>query len=290
MTLSWVLIGDLPGEERTLVRLTGPDTDRFLQGTLSGDIDEMDAKQALPAALLTVKGKLVSDCVVLRLGDEELGLVVPSELAQSVYALLDKHIIMDEVEVAIDPAQAFVVAWGEDAAGLSIDGASSFETTHPAPGNLIMGDAEVLAAGLPKDGRADAQQWTAHRIETASPAWGRELTNDRFPPEAGFVHGVSYDKGCFLGQEPLSRIHTRSQVNWVLVQVEGSQAPSGPAPLSHPDRDNAGQWTTWTADGSRGLAIVRRNLAVEGTQLSAGDSGGVTVSSGPLGDDPGART
>ena len=47
---------------------------------------------------------------------------------------------------------------------------------------------------------------------------------DTFPPEVGFVAAVSYDKGCYMGQEPLARIHARGQVNRVLVQVGASRS------------------------------------------------------------------
>lgn len=288
MSANRVDLTALPHEGRTLLRLHGPDTSRFLQGTLSNDIDNLDVGKSLAAALLTVKGKLVSDAVVLPLGEHGTGLLVPSECAEEVAANLDRHIIMDDVTVSTEGVGAQLV-WG---GSVSPTGdVMVFEARHPAPGQLVIGSAEALEAALGGVNLVDANTWTRHRIETASPAWGHELEPGRFPPEVGFVHAVSYDKGCFMGQEPLARIHARSQVNWVMVRVESESAPSEPMQLSHSDREDAGRWTTWaSAEGKTiGLAIVRRAFAKPGTELSAAGLGAVHVVSEPLGDDPGVR-
>ena len=139
-----------------------------------------------------------------------------------------------------------------------------------------------MASALAGVERADDDALTQHRIDTATPAWGYELQAGFFPPEVGFTYGVSYDKGCFMGQEPLARIHARGQVNRVMVRVETA---AGPSALSHPDRAEAGRLTS--VAGGRGLAIVRRELAAEGTVLQAAEGGAVKVISGPLGDDAG---
>src|SRR5690606_21560455 len=129
-------------------------------------------------------------------------------------------------------------------------------------------------------------------IEAGVPAWGLEITPGTFPPEVGFVAAVSYDKGCFMGQEPLARIHARGQVNRVLVRVHAETCPQGPVELAARDRPQAGRAATWAPDpagGALGLAVVHRSAASPGTVLSAEGSGPVEVRSGPLGDDPGVK-
>jgi folate-binding protein YgfZ len=289
--ITWVDLAQIPGEGRTLLRLSGPDAQRFLQGITSADIDRLEAGQAVASALLTVKGKLVSDGVAMLLDDGDLGLAVPAALAADVAAALDRHIIMDDVTVATEPGTALALAWGEGAQALEADGVLAFDTTYPAPGRLLVGASEAIAGSLAGATEVDATAWTRYRVEQGSPAWGHEVEPDRFPPEVGFVQAVSYDKGCFMGQEPLARIHARGQVNWVMVRVEADAAPNEVTPLSHPDREQAGRWTTWVEHGGSvtGLAIVRRSFAVPGTELSAGDAGTVRVVSEPLGDDPGVH-
>lgn len=289
----------LPHEGRRVLHFTGSDVIRFLQGTLSNDVAELSPGQGVPVTLLTPKGKIISDGVAFcRHGGppaEGIGLAIPAEIAEEVATRLDRHIIMDDVAVELEGETAVAFAFGGEAPA-AVEGARVLETRHPAPGWLVVGSRADVSATL--DGRttADAGAWASYRIETASPAWGHELHADVFPPEVGFVHAVSYDKGCFMGQEPLARIHARGQVNRVLVRVqahEQSAAPEGspdlPIDLATDERPDAGRLTT--VAGGVGLAVVRRKV------LSAADgSGGAVltageqrwaVRSGPLGDDPG---
>lgn len=291
MSITWVDLAEIPGEGRTLLRMSGADAQRFLQGITSADIDALAPGRAVPTALLTVKGKLVSDGIAMRIDGGDLGLAVPSELATEVAAALDRHIIMDDVTVTIERGTGVALAWGDGADALAGTGVLAFETSYPAPGRLLVGPPETLAGMLADASKTGPEAWAAYRVEQGAPAWGHEIEPDRFPPEVGFVDAVSYDKGCFMGQEPLARIHARGKVNWVLVRVEAEAAPSGPVPLSHPDRAEAGRWTTWasTDAGVVGLAVVRRTFAVLNTELTADGVGTVRVVSEPLGDDPGMR-
>ena len=93
---------------RALLELRGPDTIRFLQGTLSNDISEIPEGEAVAAALLTVKAKLVCDVTVWGAG-ETLWLSVPAAVGQAVFENLDRHIIMDEVEVKLVEAKQVLV-------------------------------------------------------------------------------------------------------------------------------------------------------------------------------------
>ena len=287
MTTSYARLDRLPHQDRRLLRFTGVDLRRFLQGLLSADMNSLRPGHAQPAAILTVKGKLVSEAIVLYGVDESMALAVPAEIAEAVTALIDRHIIMDDVQVSLDPAQRFALVWPESVdAG---DGVQRFATRHPAPGCLLVGEEAALNAALKGLSEADENAWNLHRVAAAAPAWGHEITAESFPPEVGFVAAVSYEKGCYMGQEPLARIHARGQVNRVMVQVQAGSVPPGPVTLASEDRPAAGRWTTWASSlaGAVGLAIVHRSVAKVGTMLTAEGVGAVEVCSGPLGDDPG---
>lgn len=287
VTTQAVRLDALAHQDRRLLRFAGADMRRFLQGLLSADLNTLWPGHAAPAALLTVKGKLVSEAIVLCGADESIGLAVPAEIADQVLALIDRHIIMDDVTVSLDAAQRFALVWPESA-GAS-EGVARYATRHPAPGRLLVGEEAALQAALAGFTAADENSWNLHRIAAAAPAWGHEITADSFPPEVGFVAAVSYEKGCYMGQEPLARIHARGQVNRVMVQVQAAALPSGPVTLSTPERPAAGRWTTWASSpaGAVGLAIVHRSLARPGAMLTAEGVGEVEVCSGPQGDDPG---
>jgi folate-binding protein YgfZ len=286
------LLADLPRQARTVVRVTGEDATRFLQGLLSADVGELTPGRAVPATLLTVKGKIVSEIWVLAVSEDEPWLAIPAELGEAVVAKLDDHIIMDDVELEPLPEHACVLAWRDEGspgpAELGLDLPASvhaFESTHPLPGVLLVGPRATLEQ-LPLGEPATPERFTATRVERGRPAWGFEIVPDRFPPEVGFVDAVSYEKGCYLGQEPLSRIHNRGQVNRVMVRVALHGPPSTEdLPIALTDDDHeVGQLTTLAA--TQGLAIVRRTHAKPGTKLHAAGTE-LEVLSPPLGDDPG---
>ncbi|HEY8378607.1 MAG TPA: hypothetical protein VIK91_19070 [Nannocystis sp.] len=283
----FVSLAALPHGRRVLVRLQGADVRRFLQGILSADVHAARPGTAVPAAILTVKGKIVSDAILLAYEDEALALALPGEVAEETIGVLDRHIIMDDVALVRDDAAALAMAWSVETTDPRI---ARFAASYPAPGTLLVGPAEALSAALAGARELTLSEWNLRRIEAAAPAWGLEIGPGMFPPEVGFVAAVSYTKGCYLGQEPLARIHARGQVNRVMVRVHAETCPEGPVELSAPDRPQAGSAATWAPDptgGALGLAIVHRSAASPGTILHAEGLGPVEVRSGPLGDDPG---
>jgi len=292
MTLRVAWLDDLPHQGRALVRLSGPDARRFLQGTVSADVERLAEGTAVAGALLTVKGKLVTELVVLCASADAIDLLLPRDIADETVALLDRHIVMDDVVVARDPDSVAAIVWDEDEPEVAPTIAvRTLATRHPLPGWLVVGTPATLKAALADAEPVDADTFERARVESATPGWRRELVPGFFPPEVGYVYGVAYDKGCYLGQEPLARIHARGQVNRVMVQVVAEAAVEVPAALRAPERDDAGTWTTAVAldSGACGLAIVRRDFARPGVVLRTADDRAVRVVSGPLGDDPGVR-
>jgi folate-binding protein YgfZ len=297
VTIRRALLAELPSQTRTLVRMTGDDAVRFLQGLLTANVAELAPGSATAATLLTVKGKIISEVWVLAVDDDERWLALPESVGAEVLAKLDGHIIMDDVQLESLPEQACAIVWrdGERLRARELGplpaGVRAFEATHPLPGVLLVGPDAVLRQ-LELGEPADADAFTAARIAHARPAWGFEITADHFPPEVGFVDAVSYDKGCYLGQEPLSRIHNRGQVNRVLVRVRLSAPmsvlPNAPVELNADSRA-AGQLTS--VAGVDGLAIVRRNVAHPGARLTTITGNlpeiDAEVLTPPLGDDPG---
>ncbi len=276
------LLQNLPLQHRRVLRLHGPDTHRFLQGTVSADISKAARGHAVEATLLTVKAKIVSELIVLVQDEATVDLLIPADTFEGVQTHLDRHIIMDEVEVSRREDMLVGAVWGE---GLpEPTGELRWSCTHPVHGQLLVGTADEVAAALADVSVADDLAFSSHRVDVGAPGWGFEVTADRFPPEVGFVGAVSYDKGCYLGQEPLARIHARGQVNRVMVRVSIEGDAEAPLALAHADRPEAG--TLSTVAGGVGLAVIRRSFAEAGQMLTA-DGVRVTVRSGPLGDDPG---
>ncbi len=308
-SLRYALLDTLPHQARRVLQVTGEDALRFLQGLLSADVGELTPGRLTPAVLLTIKGKVVSEVWVAAASEDEPWLLIPEDLADAVIASLDAHIIMDDVELEVLEGHACALVWGASGAdpklpapsGAAHPGAVNvFMCTHPLAGRLLIGPPALLRSSLEQDEleSGDEVTFTRARVEQARPAWGHELAAGSFPPEIGFVDAVSYTKGCFMGQEPLSRIHNRGQVNRVMVRVRATGRPPGDTSveLSEGEGRVVGQWTSWVSDDVHdvhddasavtGLAIVKRKFAEPGTRLRAGEID-VEVCSAPLGDDPG---
>ena len=209
------------GEGRAVLRLRGPDTRRFLQGSVSGDLTALGPEQAVTAALLTVKGKIVSELVVLDSGDTH-DVVVPRSELDAVVQAFESHIVMDDVVVERADDVEVALVWDDEDldAHVELEGpVRCVATRHPLPVTMVLGHRDAVAAALADAAPVDAEEFARARIESATPGWGAELRPGFFPPEVGFVYAVGYDKGCYLGQEPLARIHARGQVNRVMVRV-----------------------------------------------------------------------
>jgi folate-binding protein YgfZ len=154
------------------------------------------------------------------------------------------------------------------------DGVTRYRTSHPGDGHLLVGPEPDLARALVGVEQMDTAAFDRHRVARAIPAWGREIGPERFPPEVGFFSSVSYTKGCFMGQEPLARLHSRGRANWQLVRVRSDEPGvpgSLPVALASEARAEAGTWTTAVAEGEAvlGLAVVHRTAAEPGVRLRA---------------------
>lgn len=284
----WFDLETLEQERRCILELFGADTERFVQGLISADVKELATDQVLAASLLTVKGKLLSDALVWRNQEGHFFLAFPQSRGEDMREHVDRHIIMDDVQTR--PVQERGLALqstlehNRPAQGL----APPMRCSYPLPGVLWFGEKSALDAQRGDLPPGQADDFDRLRIQSGTPAWSRELDERRLPPEAGFTSSISYKKGCFMGQEPLARIHARGRVNRVLVRLTGTLDSTLPAQLSCEEREQAGELTTWSAQLGQGLAIVHRSVAEVGKQLQC-QGASLQVQSPPLGDDPGIK-
>lgn len=214
-------------QNRTRFLICGPDAARYLNGQLSIDIPRLSPAQARPACLLTAKGKL---CALVQVWREGPGFIVEcdSHLAESVEARLGRYIIADDatVEPAETPAIFHILNPPVPPAGaLAITriGLPGFDTNEPPAGLREIPAAEVEIL----------------RILQGFPAWGTELGEDTLPQEARLESfAVDFDKGCYVGQETVSRLKSVGRVNQRLHGFLGELAEGAPAFL-HPPGDPA---------------------------------------------------
>jgi aminomethyltransferase len=276
------------------LELGGPDRGRFLQGMVSNEVLALAPGQGCRASMLTVKGKLLGD---LRIWIEESLALVETDQAASaaIKDALEKHIIMDDVQVADRTAELGEVAlWGEGVAaalggalGVALDGlplhghraaggarafadhdfgAASFRLIAP-PGEI----ARIVAAiGAAPVGDEEAE---ILRIEAGEPRYGRDMGPDHLPIESRLDQTISFTKGCYLGQEVIVRATQQGRINRKLVglALDGGRAAAAGARLSGPGRDEAGSVTSSAVSprfGAIALGYVHRTLWAPGTELA----------------------
>lgn len=304
------VLSTLPPESRKILSFSGPDATRFLQGLVSADLRRLDEHNSVAASLLTVKAKLLSDALIWRQGELYFA-AFPASRFDDMHERLEKHIIMDDVQCQRRDDLEIVL---NCAAPITLESAHTRaewmlrDCSYPLAGQIWVGpQAHLSDLAQHLDLEGSQRDFDRLRIAQGLPAWGRELDQDRMPPEAGFIDSVSFSKGCFMGQEPLARIHARGKVNWVMLRVElqdqsgNAQRPEGgseggpeattesiasllPLELSAPAREKAGTLRSFCE--GQGLAIVHRREATLNNRLE-GQGYSFAVISKPLGDDEG---
>ena len=227
--------------ERGLLRATGADRVRFLNGMLAADVARLATGHACPALQLDRKGHVHAELWVLAEADA-LWLDVAAGAEAELRALLEKHIIADDValeslseqfgQLALEGPDARAAAQRagapELAAGRFARAGFAGESLLWLAGGSLGGEGvRVLAprALLPRlretlalpELAVDAAE--ALRIELALPALGRDVGPRNFPQEARLEHSLSLAKGCYIGQEIVARISSRGAVNRLLVKL-----------------------------------------------------------------------
>ena len=208
--------------DRAVLRLSpqeaGEDVAGFLQGLVTSDM-----KGPLPvwAGLLTAQGKALFDFIVWRDGDD---LLVDCEAggADALARRLSLYRLRRKIAIARD--ESLAVHW------------SPAEGEHPDPRLAALGQ-RWLAPADPADQSADAM-WRAHRLALGVPEGADELGSDKtlwLETNAGDLNGVSFTRGCYVGQENTARMNWRQKVNRRLVVVPLDRSDEARRRVAYPD-------------------------------------------------------
>jgi tRNA-modifying protein YgfZ len=267
--------------ERGVVRVTGADARTFLDGLVTCDLDRVTPAAARYGALLTPQGKILFDFILAEAPEEAgggylLDVLKPCapDLAKRLafYRLRAKVLIEDRSD-----ALAVVAGWDE-APPTGEVGIVVPDPRLPALGWRAVVAAEDVPEILARP--ADEAAYHARRIAFGVPDGGRDfLYGDAFPHEALMdqLDGVDFDKGCYVGQEVVSRMQHRGTARTRLVPA---LYPEGAVPEAGVEV-TAGERAigrTGTAAHGRGLAMIRLDRAAEA--LAAGETlkaGGVPL-------------
>lgn len=196
--------------DRALLRISGEDVRGFLQGLVTQDMAAVTTSQPLWSALLTPQGKALFDFILWEDGPENVGdILIDCEAARAEALVRRLTLYRLRRPITIAPEEALAVHWGLEAAD------------RPRDPRLPALGARWLA---PPSG--PATDWLAHRLSLGVTEGVAELGDGEtlwLECNARELNGVSFTKGCFIGQENTARMHHRSKVNRRLVV-----APLGP--------------------------------------------------------------
>jgi folate-binding protein YgfZ len=280
--------------DRGKLLVKGAEAGEYLQGQLTNDVEALKPGEGCYAALLDRKGHMQADMRVLRIAEEEIWIDTEPVALEATRRHLQTYKVGRDVEVE-DVT--------EERALLSLVGPRSAEVagSPPLPEHACerhaVGGVECLAAGtawgidliaaaadgerlrnaLLAVGAAEASPEALEilRIETGTPRFGAEMDSSTMPAEAGIVESaVDFEKGCYIGQETVARLHYKGKPNRHLRGLRlSAPAPAG-AQLRLAEREvgQIGGSCVSPAHGPIALAILRRE-AEPGAELAAGEDG-----------------
>jgi folate-binding protein YgfZ len=273
---------------RIRLRITGADRVRFLNGQITNDVRKATETSAIEACVLNPKGRMDAHLFVRADGDSFLVDADPA-LQPTLRARIERYIIADDVEVQDVTAQLSI---------LHVIGATSPQISTPAHvfstnrlgcgGHDLWCDAiqrGQIAAELGNNFRyCDEQCAELLRIEQGIPRWGRELTGEIIPVEANLEErSIDYEKGCYIGQETISRMKMSGQRNKQLcglISLTGSALTPGARLVVGPERKDVGWITSATRSGDREIALgyIKRGFNSVGDKLDAVSAGSARIS------------
>jgi folate-binding protein YgfZ len=260
--------------ERGKLRFTGPQRAWFLHQVLTQTFEDIGPGEARAAAMLTPHGRMTAFLEVVATEDALLAHFEP-ELRSVLPEALSRYVFATQVEIedATDDMGLVLVAGQEvDAAARAVDA-----TVHPTPSlgapaaylwaarAAVPDVIDVLASRGAR--RASEDELEAIRIAHGAPRWGRDMDARTLPQEAGIdALAVHYDKGCYLGQEAMAKIHFRGRVNRTLRRLR-AEHPLEPGAEVTRAGEKVG--TVTSASDGRALAILRRTVE-DGAEVVAG--------------------
>lgn len=276
-----------------VLHIRGDDARSWLNGQVTSDLKALGTETAIYVLSINVKGRILSDGWALERG-ADLALSLPEARTQAVLESFDKHIIMEDVEVALDPDLRVLTVQGPKAhavveqAGLQVFsyraarlGAEGFDLWVPqaeleAAQNALQKAAETVGGALV----TTPDLLNEAHVRAAVPRVGTDFGDTNYPQEAGLKQrAVSFNKGCYLGQEVICMLENRGQLNRRLVQLERAEALSVPPGTQCVDADGkrVGELTsvavTQLPSGPTTLALayLKRPLAEVGGKVRVGE-------------------
>lgn len=211
-----------------VIVVRGADRVRFLQGLTTINVQALSADRPSWGAILNPKGRVLSVIAAEPHGDDEIWLRCQGNLVEKTHQLLERYAVMDDV---------------------------TFEVSHPASHRIWQSPAEVWSAPFlvgPPPQVSDPAEIERVRILGGFLEYGKDIDEDCFPFETPLAAFLDYGKGCYVGQEPVFRVHAQGNTARILrgFTISGADAIERGAQVSHTSKERAGTVTSAVRDGS----------------------------------------
>lgn len=254
-------------QDRGVVSVTGADAAKLLQGLITNDVDAIADGGAIFAGLLSPQGKILFDFFVVKAGDAYLIDVARDKAGDLVKRLTMYKLRADAAIADLSNRYAVIAGWGGNGP------AKSFADPRTAElGWRLLSERE------PEGDLAPATAYHARRISVGVPEGGKDYDfGDAFPHEADLdlFNGVSFTKGCYVGQEVVARMQNKSVVRKRVVRITGEAPLTSGAGILLGDVPIG---RIGTAAGAAALAMLRLDRAIEAQEKSSPlTAGGVVV-------------
>jgi len=264
--------------DRGVVKVAGDDARQFLNGLATNDIGKVTPESPRFAALLTPQGKIIVDFIVAEAPAEDGGgffLDCPRALAVTLVDKLKFYKLRAKVLTEDLSAVLGVMAVWDGSA------ATEYGLCYPDPRLPGLGTRVMLPPHFASEAAddlgatlVDAEAYDAHRIALGVPRGGADfMYGNTFPHEADMdqLAGVDFGKGCYVGQEVVSRVEHRASARTRIVQVTFDLAPSSGLPVMAGDKEIGTLFSTTTG---RGLAMLRMDKLADALSAHASISCG----------------
>ncbi|MDH5674922.1 MAG: hypothetical protein OEZ06_22525 [Myxococcales bacterium] len=287
-------------DDLRLLQIRGDDRQSWLNGQLTNDVRELAPERAVYALVVDVRGKIVADVWAFQSAmggaseDGALSLWVPRTQLSDLLEIFEAQIIMEDVELSeaetggvlslqgplADKAAAEILARcpGLERVGCDELGAGG-QWLYGSPDALVAAEQTAAAVIAELGGCAVSEAgYELSRLRAGVPRFGVDFDRRHYPQESGLKErAVSFNKGCYIGQEVICTLENRGRLSRRLVRLEGEhRGPFEPAALLDADGETVGELTSGAWDGRRGRALalgyVKSRATATDTPLSYRDA------------------
>jgi len=273
-------------DSRTALELSGPDTTSFLHAQLTSDIQSQGVRSVSWSAWLTPKGRVISALLIARLESERYLLIVPASLAETLKKRLKMFVLRSKVDISQPIAEHYFLTgeaasqWLttnalptgeaiETAGGIAMHigspaaAADRAETTAPGdsahPGDAVYClNREISTADQAPASGNDETDWNDWCIACGLP-WIESETSEGFIPQSlnlDAIGGLSYDKGCYPGQEIVARTHFKGRLKYRTAILNFDAAPGVSTGDKIIEADDPGRSATVLISGRHRTLVV----------------------------------